>query len=214
MVHMVTEVLLMTQLRTQLTKISILISIYSKKASPSTYCIMWKFTIDYSWFKTFMKTGKNLYPRHKSQHAHTLAMAWTPAISTSFKLYTDFHPVNCQASHYFSDPTPKNPLDQQSIRLTFSSILYTSGILLLQSTRSQSLDSIVLSCSSAQSNASSSNFITGYCHGELSKTRNHPNTRKSLSTMGKRQKPCSRVPRPSAFMETLCATPASCSLHQ
>lgn len=47
----------------------------------------------------------------------------------------------------FSDPTFKKLLDQQSIRLTFSSVLYTSEILFLQSTRSQSkfgLHSLVL----------------------------------------------------------------------
>lgn len=38
-----------------------------------------------------MKTGKHLYPKHKPEHAHTPAMAWTPAISTPFKLYTDLH---------------------------------------------------------------------------------------------------------------------------
>lgn len=110
---------------------------------------MWKAEIDYSQFKTFMKPGKSLYPRHKPEHAYTFAMAWTPAISTPFKLYTDFHLSLwiLKPKSWLLWPHIKNLLDQQSTRLTLSLVLYTSEILLLHSTRSQSkfgLHSLVL----------------------------------------------------------------------
>ena len=120
--------------------------------------------------------------------------------------------------HDSSDPTFKNLLDQQSIRLSLSSVLYTSKILLLYSTWSQSLGSTVLSCSPTHSYASSGDCVTdcatGYWCGELSKTTNYPDTWKSLSTVGKMEKPHCVVPGPSAFMETWSGTPASCSLQQ
>lgn len=210
--HMVTELLLMTQLRTQLTKLVFSLPFIQKKQvhQLTALCGSWRLITHYS--KHFRRLAR-IYTPGTSLSMPTLLLWLELQLLPPHLTFTSISTYPCEfpsQSPDFSYPTLKNPLDQQSIRLTVSSILYTNAILLLQSTRSRNLGSIVLSCIPAQSNASSSNCITGYCHGELSKKRDHPNPWKSLSTVGKMEK----APRPSAFMETLSATPASYSLQQ
>lgn len=105
----------------------------------------------------------------------------------------------------FSDPTFKKLLDQQSIRLTFSSVLYTSEILFLQSTRSQSkfgLHSLVLQPCPVQREPAIASQVTLVVSSPRQGTTQTPEIHYQL--WEKRKKPCSLVPRPSAFRETLC----------
>lgn len=165
---------------------------------------MWKFEIDYSRFKTFMKSGKNLYP----SLSMPIFLLWLELqlfpLHLTFTLISTYPCELPSQSHDFSDSTLKNPLDQQSIRLTFSSILYTSAILTPPEHKKSKfgLHSPVLQPCPVQHKQH---------HRLLSwwalQDKGLPKHLKITVHYGEKGK------SPSAFMETLSATPASCSLH-
>lgn len=104
-------------------------------------------------------------------------------------------------SHDFSDPKLKNLSDQQSIRLTFRSILYISGTSLCQSTRIQSLDSTLSPSVQQQLHHRLPSWWTLQDKGP---------TKHLKITVPYEEKGKSHA-RPSAFVETFSATPAGCS---
>lgn len=139
----------MTQLKTQLTKSVLSLPFIQKSKS----------------IHLLHLCGRLRLITHDLKHLWSLARVYTPGTSLSMPIlllwlelqlfpphlnFTLISTYPCEFSSQspdFSDPTFKNLLDQQSTRVTLSSVLYTSEILLLHSTRSQSkfgLHSLVL----------------------------------------------------------------------